>query len=72
MEWGWRIKIFNIKNLTFKGGGVHMKKTIYRVDCLKRGALAVCRFKRGFRQKREGVVFLRGLILSNAHYGRGE
>ena len=49
-----------------------MKKTIYRVDCLKRGALAVCRFKRGFRQKREGVVFLRGLILSNAHYGRGE
>ena len=29
------------------------------VDCLKRGAWIVCRFKRGLGKK-EGVVFLRG------------
>ena len=40
-----------IKNQYIRGGGVGM-------DCLKRGAWAVCRFKRGLGKK-EGVMFLR-------------
>ena len=35
------------KNPSFMGGeGVH-KKPLYREDCLKRGALTICRFKGG-------------------------
>ena len=37
--------------------GVH-KKPLYREDCLKRGALTICRFKGGgLGQKENGGIF---------------
>ena len=49
------------KNPSFMGGeGVH-KKPLYREDCLKRGALTICRFKGGgVLARKRMVVFLRG------------
>ena len=68
---GLRMKSFNIvagslKNPIFRGAGGGRgayEKPVYRGNYLKRGAWSVSRFKgRGAWQK-EGVVFLRGLIL---------
>ena len=48
------------KNPSFMGGeGVH-EKPLYRQDCLKRGALTICRFKGGILARKRMVVFLRG------------
>ena len=48
------------KNPSFMGGeGVH-EKPLYRQDCLKRGALTICRFKGGVLARKRMVVFLRG------------
>ena len=46
------------KNPRFTGGeGVH-KKPLYMEDCLKRGALTICRFKGGgLGQKENGGIF---------------
>ena len=57
------MKNFNIWAFTEKSDfqrGDFTEKTIKRRDCLKRGAWAVWKFKKGGLVKKEGVVFLEG------------
>ena len=56
-EW-WKTLVF--LKFTEKVGG--LQKTIYRGDCLKRGAWTVCRFKRGLGKKEGSGIFFGGLI----------
>ena len=69
---GLGIKNFNIMGFHWKLAKLARglaKKTIYRRDCLERGAWTVHKFKRGFGKKKEGGVFEGGGgWYPNAHY----
>ena len=50
------VNIFGVQGKMWFLGKVY-KKTIYRGDCLKRGACTVCRFK-DLARKREGLLLI--------------
>ena len=68
MGWDLKIKNFNIIGVHWKiwffffGGGV-MKKPIPKMDCLRRGAGTVCRFKSAPGKKEKSGVFEEWLTL---------
>ena len=64
------MKNFNILGFHWKIwflGGEFMKKQYRRGDCLKRGALTVCRFKGGLGKK-DGEGVFEGSWYPNTHY----